>query len=188
VGRPYSDESTDPNALWRFDEFNNTSYVESMIALALSDNLDDYEKLVARFRTPTGEDWALHNIQGRTLRDITDSLATYAPASDCLQKLKGVPVEVLYLSRESLTDEKFLARLPSGLVATFVGGKDGAVHRGLLIRKTNERLRKTDGRLYFRHASAKRGAVVEEVFTDFVNAQPEFVGVNLLSPVPQRIR
>jgi hypothetical protein len=53
-----------------------------------------------------------------------------------------------------------------------------APHRGILIRKNN-------GKLYFRHATAGRAMVVEDLFVDYVHAQPEHVGVNLLFPRPK---
>ncbi|MBY0515637.1 MAG: DUF1460 domain-containing protein [Bacteriovoracaceae bacterium] len=95
IGLPYGDGGPlgegaqgryDQDPLWRFDTFDCTTFVETMISLALSSNADEFQLHMREIRYADGRvdyvsrnhfpsrDWIPNNIQNGYLEDLTHQL------------------------------------------------------------------------------------------------------------------
>jgi hypothetical protein len=141
----YGDISTRP--LYRFDGFDCTTFVETMMALSLARDAADFRKLMNRIRYKAGMisyfsrnhfptlDWIPNNVRAGFVRDVTSSVATAQESVTYIEKdrwylkkgLKSfVPREkkswarVPYIAKQDLLNEKVLSRIPSGAIFNVV--------------------------------------------------------------------
>ena len=195
IGRPYLDAPLDDDDMrLRFDGFDCTTFVETCIALALSERPDAVLGNLDAIRYRGGRpdfhlrnhfvsvDWIPANSAIlRPLDEWADSVVEKEiDRGGFFEGLKRPFPEGLPLKKKEMAEVRFVSkkrakevagRLSDCTVALFVGGVEWTVfsHMGLLLR--------VDGKLMLRHASSKRKMVVEEAFGDYVESRRGLRGV-----------
>lgn len=193
-------EGSDPDPIARPDCVDCQTYVEQVMAEALSTSLAEFEILIRKLRYRNGivrlenryhycdPDW----LQSPwPVRDITPEL--HAPlrvdrrridlphflasrgADAALSPIRAQNVRAGYLPRASAMREA--NHLPNGTIALFVLDRPDIVagHLGFLFRKA--------GGVFLRHASQTHKKVVEEPLRAYlVRAPKRFIGMKVLQP------
>lgn len=164
------------------DGFDCVTFVDSVLALALAREADEYPELLRELRYLHGEiawhkrhhyttDWMRHNIQCGFLQEITRGAETETRSRE-LSLIAGLPERIVtqrYFPKSKL---KLLSQqLQDGDIISFLSTRKGldVFHVGIIIR---------DGeRILMRHAARSRGEVVEQELSEFVqeNRTPGFV-------------
>lgn len=134
--------------LYRFDGFDCTTFVETMMALSLARDASDFRKLMNRIRYEAGVvsffnrnhfptlDWIPNNVRAGFVRDVTSAITsapqeslTYIEKDNWYLKkgLKNLALRekkswarVRYIAKEDLLNEKLLSRIPSGAIFNVV--------------------------------------------------------------------
>lgn len=181
LGRPYIvnpliGSSTEPERMVEtLHGFDCVTYIESVLALALSDSAEDFPFLLREIRYVYGEiawrarhhymvDWARHNIRRGFLRDVTrgEDVVTRHKTLDLIRELPQRIVSFNYFPRKRLS--RISQRMQDGDLIFFVSTRKGldVFHVGLVIR---------DGRrVLLRHAAKSKDGVVEQELKEFVRA------------------
>lgn len=90
----------DQDPLWRTDEFDCTTYVETIMAIILSDSVEDFQQRMTAIRYLNGEvsfvtrnhftslDWVPRNIEEGFIADITDQVFDSAAVKEAKTVIK----------------------------------------------------------------------------------------------------
>ena len=133
--------------LYRFDGFDCTTFVETVMALSLAQNATDFRSLINRIRYKAGQvsyfnrnhfptvDWIPNNIHAGFVTDVTSLVA---PAQESLTYIekdnwylkKGLRTfaersqktwaRIDYIAKEDLLNEQIVQRIPSGAIFNVV--------------------------------------------------------------------
>lgn len=136
-----------PQPLYRFDGFDCTTFVETMMALSVARDAGEFRKMMNRIRYKAGVvsyfnrnhfptlDWIPNNLRAGFVRDVTVAIA---PAQESLTYIekdrwylkKGLNNLVLsekkswarvrYIHKKELLKEQVLRRIPSGAIFNVV--------------------------------------------------------------------
>lgn len=195
-------QSPDPDPTMRFDAFDCTTFVETTIALALADNLDDARSLLDHLRYRRGEreflarrhfpeaEWLPELTALGFLTDITRSIGT-----DDVNAARKVLNPAVWAQRKrpshlELPDE----RIPRGVFAVDVWALDKArrghalIPPGTLLNVVRADVRSVpvrvshqglviekNGRLFLRHAADRMyHAVVDEPLDGFFRRMQQY--------------
>ncbi len=190
----------DPDPIARPDCVDCQTYVEQVMAEALSTSLSEFAVRIRRLRYRNGivrlenryhycdpdwlqSPWPVRDITGRLhapLRvdrrriDLPHFLASRGTDA-ALSPIRAQDVQTGYLPRASAMREA--NRLPHGAIALFVLDRPDIVagHLGFLFRK--------EGVVILRHASQTRKKVVEEPLRTYLMRAPKrFIGMKILQP------
>ena len=204
LGAPYALDplgegfGRDPDPLIRFDRFDCLSFIETILALELGED-------IARIRYRDGRvgfaqrnhflsaDWIPNN--ARLVRDITRDLGVpfaylraaidrknwFFKVHKLVVRARPAEVEAYYIVKLDLAQyrEKLIASLGAPLLVAFVSARDDLrekigtyfiySHIGLLVPG--------EGRLTLRHASSRAGRVVDVDFFEYVEGRRDVRGV-----------
>ncbi|MCM0605164.1 MAG: DUF1460 domain-containing protein [Xanthomonadaceae bacterium] len=180
--------SIDTDPLYRFDQFDCTTYVETVIALSRSKTQDEFAKNMNEIRYSTGEpdyfkrnhfievDWMPSNIQKGIVEDVTAGLFDSKILKTAHTKIdkrswykqkkktspvgeKPIPVTLTYLPLDQIIDHpKLLDQIPSGTFFNLIKVKSHSL--GLVVHQGV--LVRNEGILLARHATKlSRDQVVE---------------------------
>jgi len=176
VIHPLTGSKTQPETfVTRMDGFDCVTYVETVLALAESKNIDDFPERLREFRYEHGivewrkrlhytTEWADYHIRRGILLDLTVGEGTIERIKrlDYLPDLEPKTGHFRYFPTRMLPQVS--RRLRDGDLIYFVSTRKGldVFHVGLLI--------KNGGHFHLRHAAHSRKAVVEQELFDFVRA------------------
>lgn len=192
VGLPYRDCPLDGGPDQKevltasVDGFDCVTFVESVLALASSDSVDEFANTLRLIRYRDGEvgwttrnhymtDWIRENQRAGFVRNLTRGRGVVRRERH-LNVVPGLPehrVQVSSLPKTEFMDRLRLVR--SGDLAFFVSTRKNldVYHCGVLIRGGED--------VFMRHAARSRGHVVEEPVVDFLGRN-RMVGVILIRP------
>lgn len=209
MGRPYLvdplGEATgfDTDPLFRFDAFDCTTFVETVMALARTHQDSDFESQIIEIRYKnswpsfvernhfTDADWVPNNIRKGILRDVTrDVFATSATAHTHVDKAAwfkkvhslesyepGQNISLPYIPiRAILNQPAILNRIPSGAVINIVRPNwelKEKIGTNMNVSHQGFAIRKSSGELYFRHASQTYLQITEEPLLMYLNKMKE---------------
>lgn len=211
LGKPYVLHPLDETTLYRFDAFDCETYVDTVLALALSDNnFDEFKKTMNDIRYSDGKpnfytrnnfpsaDWIPNNVKKgfihwSPLNDHTISLyidkrkwyaeQTGKPVPD---SIKNVTVTLPYLPVEEMPQH--INDIPNGAIIFIVKPTFLLIsHMGFAIWKDNQ--------LYFREASFLNNKMGEKIVRDVpflqyfqyqLEHQSKIKGISILVPNEKR--
>jgi hypothetical protein len=193
----------DRDPLYRFDKFDCMTFVETVLVLSISSDFDSFKQNMNRIRYKDGEvsflnrnhfmalDWIPNN--SNVVIDVTDSISTYTPSvltrdidkKKWFKKNHGFDLDYILesasISYIPINKVNFDA-IPSGsiinIVRPFTNVKK-SIGTNILVFHTGFAIRK-DGELYFRHASSKKGMIVDEKLKDYLKQYRNIDGINVL--------
>jgi hypothetical protein len=193
LGLPYLANSliggieTPEQLVVKLDAFDCVTYLETILALALSETAEQFEENLIRLRYKNGEvswatrnhymvDWWRNNERQGLIKNMTAGKASNTKKRE-LNLIPGLPtkrVSFQVFTKRNLAQVKKLIK--TGDFAFFGTTKKNldVFHSGILIE---------DGKnLLLRHATRKLGAVVEQNFIAFLN-EHRMSGFVLLRPI-----
>ncbi len=153
--------------------FDCVTFMETVLALALADSVDDYPELLREIRYVYGEvewkrrhhytvDWARHNMWRGFLSDVTkgEEVVNRRKTLDLVPGLPPRIVSFSYFPKRKL--QHVSKRLQDGDLIFFVSTRKGldVFHVGLLFINRD--------RVMLRHATRSCGAVVEQELKEFI--------------------
>lgn len=196
LGRPYVEGSLGggvnlPEVLSvSLDAFDCVTYIETVLALALSETADDFIEAIRRIRYADGRvdwfhrnhymiDWAPNNQNAEFIADITSGPDT-AEKTCRLSLIPGLPTKTAtfrYFPTENISRAE--PSMEAGDLIFFVSAKPAldVFHTGLLVER--------GGAWLMRHAARTAGAVIEQELREFIDRN-SMLGVILLRPLCQR--
>jgi hypothetical protein len=173
---PLSGSRTKPEIfVTRMDGFDCVTYLETVLALAESNNIDDFTERLREIRYEHGvvdwrkrlhytTQWSEYHIRRGILHDLTVGEGTIERIKrlDYLPDLEPKTGHFRYFPTRMLPQVS--RRLMDGDLIYFVSTRKGldVFHVGLLIKNGDH--------FHLRHAAHSRGAVVEQELFDFVKA------------------
>jgi hypothetical protein len=181
IGYPYLTNPligspTEPEVfITRMDGFDCVTFLETVLALAGSEDTEDflarlreirYVKGVVDWRTRLHytTDWSRYHVRRKFLIDLTHGEETVPRTKklDFLYGLKSKKAHFRYFPKRRL--KTVSRRLADGDLIYFVSTRKGLdiFHVGLIVRR--------DDRVLMRHAARSRRAVVEQELSEFFNA------------------
>lgn len=204
----------DSDPLYRFDGFDCTTFVETVIAQALASNKDEFVRILNSIRYKNGQveflsrnhftsvDWIKNNQANHLLIDVTTRLfpGDYAVSKTVIDKAAWALKNHQMTSKEPrqlsklpylpllviLENPYLLDRISNGSIinivrpnwqlASKIGTNLDVSHQGFAIWKS-------DGKLYFRHASQSRRKISEEPLYDYLHRASRdktIGGINIL--------
>ncbi len=193
----------DRDPLYRFDKFDCMTFVETVVALSISNDFISFKQNMSRIRYKDGEasflnrnhfmalDWIPNN--SNFIEDVTDSISTYTPSvlmrdidkKKWFKKNHGFDLdyilELASISYIPINKVNYDA-IPSGSIINVVRPLTNvkkSIGTNILVFHTGFAVRK-DGELYFRHASSKRGMIVDERLKDYLSQYRNVDGINVL--------
>ncbi len=195
LGRPYVEAPLGGGAglpevfTVSLNAFDCVTYIETVIACALSRTLNEVVDTIRELRYESGEiawshrnhymiDWARRNESRGFIQNITTGEGTIEKTCK-VDTIPGLPAKTIsfrYFAKHSLAKVEAIAR--TGDLIFFVSEKDtlDVFHTGLLIKRGDSML--------LRHATRTAGAVIEQPLIEFVTDN-EPAGFILLRPVCQ---
>jgi hypothetical protein len=170
--------------------FDCVTFMESVLALALTQTIDEFIDTIRRIRYKDGEidwphrnhymvDWASNNEEIGFIKNIT--AGPFAVEKTCtLSLIAGLPAKTttfLYFPAQSR--EKVAGLFETGDLIFFVSMKNtlDVFHTALLVER--------EGRWLLRHATRTAGAVIEQDLIEFISRN-EMAGFMLLRPLCRR--
>jgi hypothetical protein len=193
----------DRDPLYRFDKFDCMTFVETVLALSVSNDFDSFKRNMNGIRYKSGEvsflnrnhfmalDWIPNNYN--IVVDITSLISKYNPSElikdidkqKWFKKNHGFdvdyalqPARISYIPINKINYKA----IPSGsiinIVRPFTNVKK-SIGTNLLIFHTGFAIRK-NGELYFRHASSRKGEIVDEELKEYLKQYRKIDGVNVL--------
>ncbi len=176
IVNPLVGSATEPEMfVTRMDGFDCVTYLETVLALAGSQNVGDFVERLRETRYEGGDvswrkrlhyttDWSRYHIKRGFLLDLTrgDETVLRTKTLDFLKGFKPKTARFRYFPKRKL--KSVSRRLENGDLIYFVSTRKGldTFHVGLLV--------KTDDRILMRHAARSRGGVVEQELSEFVKA------------------
>lgn len=176
IVHPLIGSMTEPEQLMvRFDGFDCVTYVETVLAMSLARNRDEFLKDLREIRYDNGKvewqrrlhytsDWIAVNIRRGLLRDMTDGPET-SLSSKNLSLIPGLPPRSVQLRYFPKTQFTYLSRwMTDGDIISFLSTRRNLdfFHMGLIFR---------DGdRILIRHARQMRKRVFEQLLPEFIRA------------------
>lgn len=167
--------------------FDCVTYMESVLALALSRTVEDFANLLRQIRYHNGEvswasrnhytsDWWQQNERAGFIRNLTHGDGTEEKRR-CLNVVNGLPAKEIRLRvfpKRKLAQIRHL--IATGDFVCFASTKRNldVFHAGVLICR--------DEKILLRHATRSQGAVVEQPLSDFLQAN-RMSGIILLRPL-----
>ncbi len=174
----------------RLDAFDCVTYLEIVLALALSQTADEFKANLLRLRYQSGEvnwtkrnhymvDWWRNNERQGFIQNLTKGKATVVKTRE-LNLINGLPtrrVSFRVFPKRRLAQMKKLTRTGDFVFFGTTKKNLDVFHSGLLIQ---------DGKnLLLRHATRKTGSVIEQNLTDFLKTH-RLSGLVLLRPIPKK--
>lgn len=169
------------------DAFDCVTYIETVLALALSSSPEEFIETIRQIRYEAGEidwshrnhymiDWARRNEARGFISNITAGADTVEKTCE-LNVIPGLPPKSAtfhYSPKQNLPKVETIAR--TGDLIFFVSSREtlDVFHTGLLIEQ--------GGTLILRHATRTAGAVIEQPLIEFVNNN-ELMGFIVLRPL-----
>jgi hypothetical protein len=173
----------------RLDAFDCVTYLETVLALALSKTAEQFEEHLIRLRYKNSEvswatrnhymvDWWRNNEREGLIKNMTRGKASNAKIRE-LNLIAGLPTERVsfrVFPKRKLAQVKELIK--TGDFAFFGTTKKNldVFHSGLLIEDSKN--------IYLRHATRKANAVIDQNLTDFLN-EHRMSGLVLLRPIQE---
>lgn len=196
LGRPYVEGSLGggPESPEEFrvslTQFDCVTYMETVLALALAETVDEFFDALRRIRYDAGEiswarrnhymvDWTRNNEASGFVKDLTSG--PFVLEKTCtLNLIAGLPSKTatfLYFPTQILA--RVVELLDTGDLMLFVSTREtlDVFHTGLLVER--------GGRWFLRHATRSAGAVIEQELGEFVSRN-EMAGFVLLRPLCRR--
>jgi hypothetical protein len=157
-----------------FDAFDCVTYIETILALALSSNVEEFPEWLRKIRYEKGliswkhrnhymTGWIRSNLQSGALRRMPLPSSATVMKDRLLEGIPGLPPQRVRFScvpRRSLG--KLVPLMETGDLIFFASTRKhlDVFHCGILVRD--------GGRILVRHASRSRGGVVEQELNDFL--------------------
>lgn len=204
MGLPYiggalgEDFGYDSDPLYRFDGFDCTTYIETVSALAMSRNHEEFEKVLLRFRYKDGFvdfrtrnhftslDWIPNNQAQGLIQDITKQIypQNYSLAHTVIDKkvwfLKNHKIEDTSLAQISVIpylpisaavqNPELLSQIPHGSIINIVRTNWGLKEKiGTDLDVSHQGfVIHKEDGIYFRHASSEKKMVLEEPLLEYL--------------------
>ncbi|MFN9068599.1 MAG: N-acetylmuramoyl-L-alanine amidase-like domain-containing protein [Bdellovibrionales bacterium] len=204
IGLPYLQDplgegfGKDSDPLYRFDGFDCTTFVETVLALSRSTDFQDFERRILEIRyfhgIPefternhfTDKDWIPNNVRKGILTDITNYLSSEtAQAEAVIDKsawfsrvhkiTHSTPPERAQLPYiklvNLLNDAEILDRIPSGSILNIIRPNwdlKESIGTNVNVSHQGFVIRKSDGELTFRHASLQYLKIVDEPLLSYL--------------------
>lgn len=192
VGRPYfsnplgSGPEEKESLVCSLEGFDCVTYIEAVLALALSKTVEDFTSMLRKIRYASGKvewlrrnhymvDWMKENEARGFIVDITEG-AGVIEKTRLLNVVRGLPAKTAVFFCYPKRRWKSIAdKIETGDIVLFASVKKhlDVFHTGFLIRR--------DGGILLRHATRKRGAVVEQRIEEFL-ADHRMSGLILARP------
>lgn len=192
IGRPYrvnplgGGPEEKESFVWSIDGFDCVTYIETVLALAVSQTAEDALYSLRKIRYANGKvswftrnhymvSWIHENEARGYVVDITKG-AEAIEKTRLLNVVVGLPAKMATFSYYPKQRYKFLAdKIETGDIILFASAKKhlDVFHTGFLIRRDDE--------IFLRHATRKRGAVVEQKLKEFL-ADHRMSGLILVRP------
>jgi hypothetical protein len=202
LGRPYIEQPLDPppteshsrseSLILSLDAFDCVTYIETVLALALSNTVDELAGLLREIRYEAGViawekrnhymvDWTRNNVRMGILLDLSQKAPESVEKKRDLSIVPGLPerkVVFKCVPKRRMTSSPTLHQ--TGDLILFVSTRKNldVFHTGLLIRK--------DPGVVLRHATRQTGQVVEQDLQEFLTAH-RMSGVMLFRPAKETI-
>jgi hypothetical protein len=173
-------------------EFDCVTYMETVLALALTRSVEEFLDLLRRLRYKNGvvewrcrnhymSDWIRNNARIGVVENLTRgaNTVTRSKSLDLIQGLCRRQASVRCFPKRRFTNVTDQAR--DGDLIFFVSTKKhlDVFHTGILFRD------ESDGRILLNHASRSRGGVVEQPLVDFLK-ENRMAGYILIRPVEKK--
>ena len=169
-----------------FEGFDCVTYIETVVALALASNLDDFTKRLRKIRYEGGRVewerrnhymtlWIRNNVREGIIRPVSMSAVPSITIERVLNVVRGLPPQ---RTRMKCVPKRGLPRLErylqTGDLIFFASTRKhlDIFHAGIIVR---------DEKVSMRHASRSKGAVVEQELSDFLDAN-RMTGVIVMRP------
>ena len=169
-----------------FEGFDCVTYIETVLALALASNVDDFTKWLRKIRYEGGRVewkrrnhymtlWIRNNVREGIIRPVSMSAV---PSITIERVLNVVPGLAPQRTRVKCVPKRGLPRLErylqTGDLIFFASTRKhlDIFHAGIIMR---------DEKVSMRHASRSKGAVVEQELSDFLEAN-RMTGVIVMRP------
>jgi len=170
-----------------FDGFDCVTYIETVLALALSNTVSEFTDLLRQIRYDHGRvewvsrnhymvDWAERNEAAGLIVNLTTGDDTQEKTCT-LNLIAGIPAKtVTFQYFPSPISKRVLDQINTGDLSLFVSLKDtlDIFHTGILIENEH--------RINVRHATRKTGEVIEQSLSEFANINA-MKGLVLLRPL-----
>lgn len=198
LGRPYTDHPLDTTSLDNharetltvsFEGFDCVTYIETVLALALSETADGFLTNLREIRYEDGlvawekrnhymVDWAKNNVERGVLIDL--NAAGPLEKRRTLSVVEGLPERAVVIRCFPKRHVIGLPFLATGDLIMFVSTKKNldVFHTGLIVRTGSESV--------LRHATRQQGEVVEEALSAFLSSQ-RMSGAMLFRPAKEAI-
>lgn len=196
LGRPYRENplggGPDEKELFTcsLEGFDCVTYIETVLALALSKNTEEFPSLLRKIRYANGRvewqsrnhymvDWIKNNQARRRVINTTEGTEATGKTR-VLNVVGGLPAKTVTFSCYPKRRFKAIAdRIRTGDIILFASVKKhlDVFHTGFLIVSESE--------ILLRHATRKRGAVVEQRLEEFL-AEHRMSGLILVKPKEKR--
>lgn len=193
LGRPYIEAplggGADQREVFRasLEGFDCVTYIETVLAMAISRNVDGFVEILRALRYAEGKidwshrnhymiDWARRNEARGFVSNLTTGAST-AKKTCRLDLIAGLPPReetFLYYPTQSVAG--LWQRIETGDVVLFVSERDtlDVFHIGMLVKRENE--------IAMRHATRTAGAVIEQQIAEFMTGN-QMAGLVLLRPL-----
>ena len=158
------------------DAFDCVTYVETILALSIASNADEFVEWLRRIRYEQGRiawerrnhymtGWIRSNVRAGTLRRMSLPGVATVVKDRRLDDVPGLPpVRARFSCVPRRAIGKLVRRLQTGDLIFFASTRKqlDVFHCGIIVRNAN--------RVLMRHASRSRGGVVEQDLNDFLKA------------------
>jgi hypothetical protein len=204
LGKPYLTDplgegfGQDSDPLFRFDGFDCTTFVETVLALARARHAEDFERQIVEIRYANGipefternhftdADWIPNNTRKGIFRDITGHVNIEVREAEAqidksawfkrvhkMSPIFGIELaRVPYITLQSiLSHPEILKQIPSGAIINIVRPNwnlKNEIGTNMNISHQGFFIRKVNGEFYFRHASQQYLKVVEEPLLEYL--------------------
>lgn len=172
------------------DGFDCVTYIETVLALALSKTVEEFILKLRRIRYAKGKvawpsrnhymiDWMMNNEASGFVIDVTTGV-NVIEKNRTLDIIAGLPAkQVTFRCYPKRRLNAVADKIETGDIALFASVKKrlDVFHTGILIRR--------DGSVLLRHATRKRGAVVDEKLEEFLAAN-RMSGLILVRPTRRK--
>jgi cell wall-associated NlpC family hydrolase len=198
LSRQFLGQSYEPNPLTgsastaemfsaSFEGFDCVTYIETVLALALASNVDDFTEWLRKIRYEGGRVewerrnhymtfWIRNNVREGIIRPVSMPAVPSITIERVLNVVPGLPPQ---RTRMKCVPKRAMRRLErylqTGDLIFFASTRKNldVFHAGIIVR---------DEKVSMRHASRSKGAVVEQELSDFLKAN-RMTGVIVMRPL-----